>query len=167
MQSWVECWQPLVCFPYGGAELPNLCAFSQFRRLGTPFCMCSLAVCKGLLMLPLGVHSEPARDGSVCGWGVWKVWGTRLPVGGILRQGGSWLDFLMSVCIAINGIHVSFYVFWEHCCSPSHSPPHSHVVHLNILGGVNKKLVSLAVSCTTGKLGCSLTISFPSWEKSD
>lgn len=57
------------------------------------------------------------------------------------------------VCIAVSRIHVSFSVFWEHCCSPIPSPSPSHVVHLNILGGVNTQGVSWAVFCTTGKLG--------------
>lgn len=45
----------LLAFLNSGAEFSSLCTFFHFCRVGTAFCTYSLAVCEGLLLLPLGV----------------------------------------------------------------------------------------------------------------
>lgn len=61
----------------------QICVLSLNSVFVSSFCMFSLAVCKGLYLLPSGSHTGYQLEvGEVWGWGTCNVGGTHGPAGG-------------------------------------------------------------------------------------
>ena len=141
LQSQVECWEPLFCFPWRSAvKCSSLRAFSQCCRAVLAFCVCFQAICKGSYSQSMQAYAESWP--YECGWGMWNTGDAYGPVGGVYRQGiksSLWMGFLMESAMWWVESAALWWVPSPSCCAPSFSQPLSHANHLSVLGWVKKK----------------------------
>lgn len=166
MHTQAGCWQLSVCFPQGGGECSSLFICSQYCRVGPAFCLCSLAVCKGLLLLLIRAHTgNQPRGGGVCVSEVYGVLGCLWASWGIHRWGSpnrTCVNFMMESMTQLIGSldlwclprALSTVLAATSCpCTPHpqlcSTPQYS--------AWVKKKWISLAGSCIAGKDGSLLT----------
>ena len=138
----------------------NLYVFSQFCRIWLAFCVFSLAVCKGLHLLPsrTDTRSQPQVGGvrvrHMDCWGC--LWASlRDPQARHLL----WLRRRLppGVSKAHSRIHIPLMLSENTgCCSLSLSSSPSHAAHFSILHGTRKRWTSFAVFCTAVEVRHSL-----------